>query len=137
MTAREEELKKLAEDLIAIRKMAKQRSNVRLRSDYAAMCSARADALARALLVEMEKGICRRVRIGLGAVAPKPRRAYETEKILTGKRMSTEVIATCLAQIPMETNPVTDIRATAEYRRSMTSVLLKRLIQQTLGVESQ
>ena len=90
-----------------------------------------------ALLVEREEGICRQVRIGLGAVAPKPRRAYETEKILMGERVSAEVIAACCARVAEETNPVTDIRATAEYRKSITPVLLKRLIQQTLGVESQ
>ncbi len=90
-----------------------------------------------ALLVEREEGVCRQVRIGLGAVAPTPRRAYETEKILTGKRASPEVIAACCARVPEETKPITDIRATAEYRKSMTPVLLKRLIEQTLGVESQ
>jgi carbon-monoxide dehydrogenase medium subunit len=90
-----------------------------------------------ALLMERQEGICRRVRIGLGAVAPKPRRAYETEKILSGKKVSPEIIAACCAQVQKETDPLTDIRATAEYRRSMTPVLLKRLIQQTLGVEGQ
>jgi len=90
-----------------------------------------------ALLVERQEGICRQVRIGLGSVAPKPRRAYETEKILRGKRISPEIIAACCAQVQKETNPLTDIRATAEYRKSMTPVLLKRLIQQTLGVENQ
>ena len=73
----------------------------------------------------------------MGAVAPKPRRAYETEKILSGKRVSPEILAACCAQVQKETDPLTDIRATAEYRKSMTPVLLKRLIQQTLGVEGQ
>jgi len=83
-----------------------------------------------ALLMEMEREECKEVRIGLGAVAPKPMRAYGVEEVLTGKKINGKLIQSCCEEVEKEVQPITDIRASAEYRRSMTSVLLRRLIQQ-------
>ncbi len=60
-----------------------------------------------AVLVELEKGLCKKVRIGLGAVAPKPTRAYETERILTGKEISEKQIASCCERVGREVSPIT------------------------------
>jgi CO/xanthine dehydrogenase FAD-binding subunit len=83
-----------------------------------------------AILMEMDGNKCRKLRIGLGAVAPKPIRAYRTEEILMGNEITTELIEICGNGVEKEISPITDIRASAEYRRSMTSVFLKRLIRQ-------
>jgi len=83
-----------------------------------------------AIVMEMETEECKKVRIGLGAVAPTPIRAYQTEGILVGKKITTELIKTCANEVAKEISPITDIRASAEYRREMASVLLRRLIQQ-------
>lgn len=88
-----------------------------------------------AILVELEKGVCRKVRIGLGAVAPKPMRAYGTEQILMGKEISEEQIAACCEWVEGEVSPITDIRSSAEHRRAMASVLLKRLLQKVTVVK--
>lgn len=88
-----------------------------------------------AVLVELEKRLCKKVRIGLGAVAPKPMRAYGTEQILIGKEISEEQIAACCEWVEGEVSPITDIRASAEYRRTMASVLLKRLLQKVTAVK--
>ena len=82
------------------------------------------------VLAEMEKGRCNRARIALGAVAPTPRRAYGVENLLEGQTVTEELIDQCCEVIQKEIQPITDVRATAEYRRSMASVLLKRLLQQ-------
>ena len=79
-------------------------------------------------LVEKEK--CSKVRIALGAVAPTPRRARGVEILLVGQAVTEELIDRCCEAIQDEIQPITDVRATAEYRRSMASVLLKRLLQQ-------
>jgi carbon-monoxide dehydrogenase medium subunit len=82
------------------------------------------------VLAEMEKGRCNRARIALGAVAPTPRRACGVENLLEGQVITEELIDQCCEVIQKEIQPITDVRATAEYRRSMASVLLKRLLQQ-------
>ena len=85
------------------------------------------------VLAEMEKGRCNRARIALGAVAPTPRRACGVEKLLVGQAVTEELIDQCCEAIQEEIQPITDVRATFEYRRSMTSVLLKRLLQQVFS----
>jgi len=82
------------------------------------------------VLAEMEKGRCNNARIALGAVAPTSRRAYGVENLLVGQVITEELIDQCCEAIQKEIQPITDVRATAEYRRSMASVLLKRLLQQ-------
>jgi len=83
-----------------------------------------------AIVVEMEGTRCRKARIGLGAVAPTPLRAYRTERMLVDVKVTGDLIEACGEEIKEEISPITDIRASAEYRRSMTSVLFRRLIQQ-------
>ena len=82
------------------------------------------------VLMEMERGKCKKARISLGAVAPTPIRAYRTEEMLVGKEVTKQLIEACCDEIKEEIRPITDIRASAEYRRKMASVLLRRLIQQ-------
>lgn len=82
------------------------------------------------VLMEMERDKCKEARIGLGAVAAKPIRAYRTEEMLVGEEITKQLIEACCGAITKEISPITDIRASAEYRRSMTSVLLGRLIRQ-------
>jgi carbon-monoxide dehydrogenase medium subunit len=83
-----------------------------------------------AILMEMETGKCKKARIGLGAVAPTPIRAYRTEAMLLGKEVTKQLIERCCDEITNEIRPISDIRASAEYRREMASVLLGRLLQQ-------
>ena len=87
-----------------------------------------------AVLMEMEKGKCKKARISLGAVAPTPIRAYRTEEILTEKKITPELIEICSKEVSKEVSPISDIRARAEYRKSMASVLLKRLIQKIVSM---
>jgi carbon-monoxide dehydrogenase medium subunit len=86
-----------------------------------------------ALVLEIKGNECRMARIGLGAVAPTPIRAYHTEEILTGKELTTELIKECSKKVLDEISPITDIRASREYRSEMVSVLLGRLIQQIIS----
>lgn len=85
-----------------------------------------------AVVVEIEGDRCEKARIAFGAVAPKPIRAYGSEEILTGQEITEPLIEACCERARSEVNPITDIRATAEYRRSMASVLLKRAIQKAI-----
>lgn len=85
-----------------------------------------------ALWMEMEGSRCQQIRIALGAVAPTPLRAIQTERLLIGKALNGELIEASASRIAQEVQPITDIRGSAEYRREMASVLLKRLLRQIM-----
>jgi carbon-monoxide dehydrogenase medium subunit len=88
------------------------------------------------VVLEMHKGVCRRIRIAFGAVAPKPIRAYHAEKILLGKEITPDLLEACGSQAEKEISPITDIRGGAEYRRAMASVLLQRALGETLEMDT-
>jgi CO/xanthine dehydrogenase FAD-binding subunit len=81
-----------------------------------------------AVMLDVEEGICRKARIALGSVAPKPVRAYGVEKMLEGKELILEVIEASAHAVKEDISPISDIRASAEYRQHTASVLLKRAI---------
>lgn len=74
------------------------------------------------------------VRIGLGSVAPTPIRAREAEKRLVGEPVVEEAIQEAAEVASRECIPITDLRASAEYRREMVKVLVKRAIKDCLGI---
>jgi len=85
-----------------------------------------------AVMLQVENNVCQKARIALGAVAPTPVRSYRVEKELEGREMSIKNIHEIAVLIEKEISPISDIRASAEYRKYETSVLLKRAIQQAL-----
>ncbi len=85
-----------------------------------------------AVMFEMEGKICRKARVALGAVAPKPIRAYGVEKDLEGGEINQEVIEKCAPILNKEISPISDIRASSEYRKTAASVLLKRTIMEAM-----
>ena len=64
-------------------------------------------------------------RIALGAVAPTPIRVREVEAFLRGKRLTDEVLEEVAAMVSAAIRPITDVRATAEYRRTAAEMLTK------------
>lgn len=78
-----------------------------------------------AIALKIKDEICTDARIALGSVSDKPIRAIETEKLLQdiSPLDNLEQIG---ESAKGECTPITDIRATANYRREMVSVLVKR-----------
>jgi carbon-monoxide dehydrogenase medium subunit len=70
-------------------------------------------------------------RIGLGAVAPTPIRATKTEALLRGKPLSAALLKEAAALAASESNPISDQRSSAEYRRWIVEALTRRGLQQT------
>jgi len=70
------------------------------------------------------------VRLALGAVAPTPIRGRKVEESLKGNEVNDLNIARAAALIQEEVKPISDVRASAEYRREMSSVLTKRVLEQ-------
>jgi len=71
------------------------------------------------------------VRIALGAVAPTPLRAHNAEALLTGKVVTQRTIEEAADKAAEEANPISDIRASAEYRRELVRVLTRRTLQKS------
>ncbi len=76
-----------------------------------------------ATMVRVEDGVFSDVRIALGSVAPTPVRAHSVEKYLKDRGVSMEVIREGVELVVNDISPITDVRASAEYRRSMSIVL--------------
>jgi len=87
------------------------------------------------VMLEMEDKVCMKARVALGSVAPKPIRAYHVEERLEGGEVGQDVIQECSDIVRGEISPISDIRASAEYRKRVSSVLLKRTIQEALKGE--
>jgi CO/xanthine dehydrogenase FAD-binding subunit len=76
-------------------------------------------------LVELEDGVCRRLVIALGAVAPTPVVVDGTCELAHG-RVLDDVLLTDLTDLAdAAACPITDIRASADYRRTMVRVLVR------------
>jgi len=68
-------------------------------------------------------------RVAFGAVGPTPVRAKKLEAAIRGQEPSDEMLEAARKVIARETSPITDIRATAEYRKHMLEVMLERGIR--------
>ena len=75
-----------------------------------------------------EKGVISVARIVLGAVAPTPIRAHAAETVLTGSRLSDELIEQAARQAQDAAKPISDVRAHEPYRKDMTEVLVRRAL---------
>ncbi len=73
------------------------------------------------------------VRVALGAVAPTPIRGRKVEEALEGREASDENIARAAELIKKEVKPISDVRASEEYRREMSAVLTRRVLGQVHG----
>jgi CO/xanthine dehydrogenase FAD-binding subunit len=78
-------------------------------------------------------GICRDISIALGAVAPTPIRAKKAEAVLKGQKLDDKLIEKAAQTAAAESKPIDDHRASAEYRRDMVEVLVRRAIKQAIG----
>lgn len=65
-------------------------------------------------------------RICFGAVAPTPVRARKIEQKLTGEKITTPLLKEVKKLVADEISPITDVRASAEYRLHMAEVMLWR-----------
>ncbi len=68
-------------------------------------------------------------RIALGAVAPVVMRATQAEAYLAGRVVTPEAMMEAGRIAAGEARPITDFRASAEYRRDLIAVLTKRALE--------
>ena len=76
------------------------------------------------------KGHAKWARIALGAVAPTPIRAVNAEKLLVGRKVDQSTLAEVCDEVAREVRPISDVRASAEYRRETVRVLVRRALEE-------
>jgi CO/xanthine dehydrogenase FAD-binding subunit len=85
--------------------------------------------VAASFWVDWEKNAFLAPRIALGAVAPKVIRAPQAEAYLEGRPISAEAMAEAGRVAVSDAKPISDFRASAEYRRHLVAVLTKRALE--------
>ncbi len=88
-------------------------------------------SVAVAFALDIESGVVRRARIGLGGVAATPVRALATEAALEGRPWAAETVEAAAEVLRAEGTPMSDHRASADYRSAMLGQSLLKLYAQT------
>lgn len=85
--------------------------------------------VAASLWVDWDKHVFVAPRIALGAVAPTVIRAPRAEAYLEGRTITPEAMAEAGRIAVEDAKPISDFRASAEYRRDLIAVLSKRALE--------
>jgi carbon-monoxide dehydrogenase medium subunit len=89
-----------------------------------------------AALLATDEGRATRVRVAAGSVAPRPVRLHRVEELLEGEPVTSDLVAEAGALAREEIAPISDVRASAEYRRDLTEVLTRRALGSLAGEEA-
>ena len=90
-------------------------------------------AVCLAVQLHVEGGRITSARIGAGGVAATPARAVSTEAALIGQPWSEATLAVAQQAIQREFAPLSDFRASADYRRTILGQLLRRAWLESTG----
>jgi CO/xanthine dehydrogenase FAD-binding subunit len=69
------------------------------------------------------------VKVACGAVASRPLRMRGVEALLRGQALTPDLVREVEAVAARECDPITDIRASADYRRRVAGVIVSRLVE--------
>ena len=83
---------------------------------------------AASLWVDWKRNVCVAPRIALGAVAPTVIRAPAAEAYLEGRAITPEAMAEAGRIALGEARPISDFRASADYRRDLIAVMTRRAL---------
>ncbi|PTE10524.1 xanthine dehydrogenase small subunit [Mesorhizobium helmanticense] len=93
-------------------------------------------ALGAFLLTLARDGTVADIRIAYGGMAATPKRASAVEKTLLGKPWTEEMVQAAIAEYANDFTPLTDMRASAEYRALAARNLLLRFFAETSGTKA-
>ena len=80
-----------------------------------------------------QDGSCRNIAIGVTGVADKPYRAERVEKMLTGKKLESNLIEKAAAEVARDLDVIEDINGSKEYRSHLAQVYTIRAIQAAMN----
>ena len=95
----------------------------RFDSDISAVCAAFA--------IELDGNRIQQARVAFGGVAATPKRASATERALTGAPWNEATARTAMSALAADYSPLSDMRASANYRRQTAENLLYRFFLET------
>ena len=90
-------------------------------------------AVCLAVQLHLQEGLIQSARIGAGGVAATPARAIQTEKALLGQPWNLDTLHHAQRIIEEEFSPLSDLRASADYRRHVLGQLLHRAWLESTG----
>lgn len=76
---------------------------------------------------------CREARLALGAVTPFPVRLGKVEEFLRGKRLGADALTQAGEIAATEIRPQSDFRGSAEYRKDVVKVMVRRTLERALA----
>ena len=79
------------------------------------------------------EGLCEDLCIALGAVAPTPLRTKKAEAMLRGKKPQEDLLSKVADCAANEISPISDVRGSAEYRRTLSRVLVERMLTEVVA----
>ena len=83
-----------------------------------------------AITVEPGGGVCKDAKIVMSAVAPIPLVTKKAAEMLKGKELTDTLIEQVAKMASAETDPTSDVHASAEYRKELVKVVVKRATKQ-------
>lgn len=81
-----------------------------------------------AAFARIENGICRDLRLAVGAVSSRPLRITVGEERSINQTLTTELIQDIAAEAARIIDPIDDVRGPADYKRHLVGVLVRRAI---------
>ena len=96
----------------------------RTADDYATV------AVAATVTLEPDGERCREARIALGSVGVTPLRGRAGEALLSGERLSENLLRAVGEAVKGEVDPLSDHRGSAAYKREMTAVMVGRALRE-------
>ena len=90
-------------------------------------------AVCLALHLDIADGVVRRASIGAGGVAATPARARQTEALLTGQPWTEALAQRAGEALQAEFTPISDMRASGAYRRTVLASLMRRYWLESQG----
>ncbi len=88
-----------------------------------------------AIVLQMHEAVCKKARIALGSVGPKPFLSRGGMQILEGRPLNAPIIEEAARIAADETSPTDDHRATAWYRKRVSKVMIRRVLEKISGQE--
>lgn len=82
------------------------------------------------LVVDEDGRTIKALRFVMGSVFPRPLLSKEVPAILVGKELNDDLLEKAAQATTAEAKPISDIRASAEYRSEVLPVLARRLLQE-------
>jgi carbon-monoxide dehydrogenase medium subunit len=77
--------------------------------------------------------VCQTARIAVGAVSPVPLRVRDAEALLQGQRLTPDLIREAARLAVQASAPISDVRASADYRRHLTGVMVRQALEQCVS----